>query len=311
MNLSSCFSSILPTWMTSFWSPAPTTAPTAPSVEQPRDVFERTGSDNGPARARMVDGLQNRAPRTPSLDRLLQSEATQRGTSLRGIELRFYDPQGIIAAYAMEPGFQDMACSDLFRYLLQTENFGPSCGETSAALKEVLFDGACTQSEGEDALYQTLRESDDTFVRVQIGCHSFIIEKRNDTCRVYQSYDSWYSLAQSLPDDNAIATEEFIASLQQVIRQDQVTTRRQARAASNAQERLFHGEVDATRNARGSNRYCINVETPERTTPQHALSSRFDTLLDRYGVTWNAFETAHDQSVLDFARTQWPAFFVG
>ena len=175
----------------------------------------------------------------------------------------------------------------------------------------MLFDGTTRQSSGEDALYTALRTHDDTFMRVQIGCHSFIIEKRNATCRVYQSYDGWYSLAQSLPDDRAIPTESFIASLRTVIRRDQASTHAAIAAADQAQEQLFHGEVDATRNARGDDRYCIHVEIPERKTTQAALPGRFDALLDRYADTWSAFEADRELSVQAFAKTQWPAFFVG
>ena len=47
-------------------------------------------------------------------------KAAERGTSLRGIELRFYDPRGIIAAFALDPSYADVSCKDLFQHLLRT-----------------------------------------------------------------------------------------------------------------------------------------------------------------------------------------------
>lgn len=245
----------------------------------------------------------------PELEDLLAMKAVERDTTMRGVELRFYDPRGIIAAYALNPGYAETSCKDVFNQLLRTKQFGPSCGETSNALKGVLFSGTVSEKEGEDELYQAIRAEGDGFLRVQIGCHSFVIEKKNDTCRIFQSYDGWYSMATSLKDDHPIEKHEFAAMVQAVVRKDQATTQKQFDAAERAEETLFHGEVDATRNARGSRRYQIVTETSAHRTEAKDVGARLDALLDRYDDVWNAFENETSVSVGDFAKSQWPELF--
>ena len=294
------------------------------SVEPVRDALERGPSPSRPVVPSSGVQPQIRAPQRsaavsspslsapeyyPALEDLLAMKAAERGTSLRGIELRFYDPRGIIAAFALDPSYADVSCKDLFRHLLRTNNFGPSCGETSNALKSVLFSGDTQEQEGEAALYAAIRAPGDGFLRVQIGCHSFLIEKKDDTCRIFQSYDGWYSMATSLKDDKPIAKETFARLVQQVVQKDQARTQGEYDAAQAAEERLFHGEVDATRNAKGNNRYQIVTERAERRTPTSELGGRMDTLLNRYNTVWGTFENDSRTSVGEFARAQWPELF--
>ena len=324
-------SNYIPSFVTRLFSTMPPVeTPSSPevvsesSVESPRDSVER-----GPARRQPVfssTGVQPRLRRPqqsesvsspsssapayyPALEDLLAIKAAERGTSLRGIELRFYDPRGIIAAFALDPTYADVSCKDLFNHLLRTKNFGPSCGETSNALKSVLFSGDTREQEGEAALFAAIRAPGDGFLRVQIGCHSFLIEKKDDACRIFQSYDGWYSMATSLKDDKPIAKEAFARLVQQVVQKDQVRTQGEYDAAQAAEERLFHGEVDATRNAKGSNRYQIVTEIPERRTSTSDLGGRMDTLLNRYNGVWGAFENDGRTSVGEFARARWPELF--
>ncbi|MBT6175650.1 MAG: hypothetical protein HOI23_00285 [Deltaproteobacteria bacterium] len=300
-----------------------------PHVERPVQAVIRDSIQRGPAQrqAPTVGSGQEaqlrapeRAPRIqpassgapdfyPALEDLLAIKAAERGTTMRGIELRFYDPRGIIAAYALDPSREGTSCKDLFSHILRTKNFGPSCGETSNALKSVLFSGATREQEGEQALYEAIRAPGDGFLRVQIGCHSFVVEKKDDACRIFQSYDGWYSMATSLKDDKPIAKETFAALIQQVVRKDQARTQGEYDAAQLAEERLFHGEVDATRNAKGTSRYQIVTESAERRTPTSELGGRMDALLNRYNNVWEAFENDSRTSVGDFARAQWPELF--
>jgi hypothetical protein len=301
----------------------------ASDVSRPQREPVRDSMDRGPLRREQVapnsDGQpQLRAPQRstsvsspslsapeyyPALEDLLAMKAAERGTSMRGIELRFYDPRGIIAAFALDPSYADVSCKDLFNHLLRTQNFGPSCGETSNALKSVLFAGDTQEQEGEAALYAAIRAPGDGFLRVQIGCHSFLIEKKDDACRIFQSYDGWYSMATSLKDDKSIPKETFARLVQQVVQKDQVSTQGEYDAAQAAEERLFHGEVDATRNAKGSSRYQIVTERAERRTPTNELGGRMDTLLNRYNTVWGTFENDSRTSVGEFARAQWPELF--
>jgi hypothetical protein len=324
-------SNYIPSFVTRlFTSTAPVQAPeTTPiaqvSVRAPvRDSLERgparrqplvPGSDTqaqlrAPERSSSVQPPSSVAPSYyPALEDLLAIKAAERATTMRGIELRFYDPRGIIAAYALDPSRARTSCKDLFTHILRTNNFGPSCGETSNALKSVLFSGATSEQDGEQALYQAIRAPGDGFLRVQIGCHSFVIEKKDDACRIFQSYDSWYSMATSLKDDKPIAKETFARLVQQVIRKDQALSQGEYDVAEAAEQRLFHGEVDATRNAKGSNRYQIVTESSERRTPTSELGGRMDTLLNRYNGVWEAFENDSRTSVGEFARAQWPELF--
>ena len=66
---------------------------------------------------------------------------------------------------------------------------------------------------------------------VQIGCHSFLIEKKDDAYRIFQSYDGWYSMATSLKDDLPKAKETFARLVQQVVQKDQARTRGEYDAA--------------------------------------------------------------------------------
>lgn len=322
-------SNYIPSFVTRLFTTAVPPAETTPVAQTPVRALVRDSLERGPARGQPVvsrsDGqAQLRAPERsssvqsassnvpsyyPALEDLLAMKAAERATTVRGIELRFYDPRGIIAAYALDPSRAGTSCKELFAHILQTKNFGPSCGETSNALKSVLFSGETTEQEGEQALYQAIRAPGDGFLRVQIGCHSFVIEKKDDACRIFQSYDGWYSMATSLKDDKPIAKETFAALVQQVVRKDQVHTQDAYDAAQAAEERLFHGEVDATRNAKGSNRYQIVTQSAERRTPTSELGGRMDTLLNRYNGIWAAFENNSRTSVGEFARAQWPELF--
>lgn len=283
----------------------------SPALRQPVVVSSGVESElRAPVRTAPVQTRSSNPPAYyPALEDLLAIKAAERETTMRGIELRFYDPRGIIAAYALDPSRAGTSCKDLFTHILRTTNFGPSCGETSNALKSVLFTGATTEREGEQALYEAIRAPGDGFLRVQIGCHSFLIEKKDDACRIFQSYDGFYSMASSLKDDKPIAKETFATLVEQVVRKDQVRTQDAYDAAQAAEERLFHGEVDATRNAKGTNRYQIVTESAERRTPTSELGSRMDTLLNRYNSVWEAFENDSRTSVGEFARTQWPELF--
>jgi len=324
-------SNYLPSFVTRLF----TTGPVEPPVvadrvsevsmpQEPRDSVERGVARRQPVVSGGRHGALLRAPGGtssvsdsaptapayyPALEDLLAIKSVERDTTMRGIELRFYDPRGIIAAYALDPSYSDVSCKDLFAHLLRTKNFGPSCGETSNALKGVLFSGTTTEQEGEAALYQAIRAPGDGFLRVQIGCHSFMIEKKDDTCRIFQSYDGWYSMAASLKDDKPIAKNEFARLVQSVVQKDQASSQAEYNAAERAEQSLFHGEVDATRNAKGSNRYQIVTETTDVRTPTSALGGRLDTLLDRNNDVWSAFENESGVSVGEFARARWPELF--
>ena len=93
------------------------------------------------------------------------------------------------------------------------------------------------------------------------------------------------------------------------MQKDQARTQGEYDAAQAAEERLFHGEVDATRNAKGRNRYQIVTERAERRTPTSELGGRMDTLLNRYNAVWGTFENDSRTSVGEFARAQWPELF--
>ncbi|WP_299259839.1 DUF4157 domain-containing protein [uncultured Aquimarina sp.] len=208
----------------------------------------------------------------PSLASILYHKARSLNIGLRELEVRLNHPGTTLGSKV--PDAPNLSGRNFYDGLIGDgeEKLRGSCGQTSNLIKDLTFKGNDIEEfdGAENVCRAILEASDNTFIRVQIGCHSFIVEKRKNKCRVYQSYMGFDALADTIPLDKAISTREFVNRLWNIINNPE----------SELTEQMFHGEVDPTRGN-------VKCEVPQERNNKQEISDLLDNTLSEYEEDWD------------------------
>jgi len=221
---------------------------------------------------------------------VLQQVADARGlTGIRELEVRLSTPSGVLGSYVVDR--PNATGAQVYQELIGNGDgtkFAGSCGQTSSFLKDATFgDGDAVVSNGRNAVCQAIENADDdTYIRVQVGCHSFMVEKTNGTCRVYQSYFGYDALADTIPMDQAMPTNTFVDNLRHVIDNPPVD----GQPNDPVTEQMFHGTVDSTAG-------LVRCEVPQQRKSTAQVTAYINNRLDANNAAWTAI-AASDQTVM-------------
>ena len=257
-----------------------------------RKLQSRGGSDS----AGVVSWVQARTGRssTPLCDVIGRVTRTH-GYGDREFEMRLAEPARLLGGYIGGEDDGRVSCRQAYARL-QGQRWASSCGQTSDVLKAVISDhwvsgpalGSKPGREVVQDLTAALRSPANTHVRVQIGCHSFMIENSGPNCRIYQSYMAMgydgYGLADSLATDQPIPRAEFLRLLERVFN---------PRTNHDASVRLFRGTCDPTANARRGD-ICVQFETTSRPRTASQLEAAFDRQLGVNRAEWDAVRRSNE-----------------
>jgi len=191
-----------------------------------------------------------RAP-APKVSDVFEQVRSASGFTAREMEARLFKPAGLLAGYVGGEDAGRVTCKQAYARL-KGQRWASSCGQTSDLLKSLISDtwqasaapGSKPGLEILQDLKDAIRNPANTHIRVQIGCHSFMIENSGPDCRLYQSYMAigygGYGLADSLQTDVSMPRQEFLEHLQDVFDPDKNDA---------ASVKLFRGTCDPEANA--------------------------------------------------------------
>ena len=249
---------------------------------------QKLGGDRAARGAGLVGWVQAQALRgsPPDLSRVFEQVQREQRFTGRELEARLLNPAGLLAGYIGGPD-EAVTCRQAYARL-KDARWASSCGQTSDLLKELISDdwvagpasGSKPGMEILDDLKAAIRNPANTHIRVQIGCHSFMIENSGPNCRLYQSYMAvgfgGYGLADSLQTDRAMPRAEFLQRLEQVF---------DPRTNDHAAATLFRGTCDPTANADPGD-VKISFETTSQPRSAAQLKRAFEAKLGENRAAW-------------------------
>ena len=280
-------------------------------------------------------------PRPPEiatvLDRIMAHRATDAGTggfgkTIAELELLFITPENLIFGLVDAHGHQ--LCDQVYDTMMDSGTHTPSCGDISSFLFRTLADAdsaTLTKYTSDDdtiggsikIIKDELSKDGDQILRVALGSHSFLIEKRGSfdegTCRVFQSCDSGggqggYSFATAFKRDAPVATPTFLQYLEVVMHSPYPNDDERWDKFRDAVGVLFDNILDPQRlpsNTYGLSK-CIEVEVPPRI---NSLNEAFDActgLVQERAHTYHQFRTnAWGLNVKAYHQSKWPKSWGG
>jgi len=181
--------------------------------------------------------------------------------------------------------------------LNQAYNFGiknkwdDSCGAISGMLRGIISADPWTKQldtntnitarnvAGTRAL-NLVRNVNYPYLRMLVGCHSFIVENIGRTCRVYQAYyaEGGDRLSDSIVNNKPMKRDDFCTHLENIIRGN-------ANADDSAAE-LFNGTCDATANAHRSP-VSVEIEVTDRSRNLAGMTQAFRDKAGLHADAWD------------------------
>jgi hypothetical protein len=203
-----------------------------------------------------------------------------------------------------------------------------SCGDVSSFLFRTLTDehsATHTKYTSDDdpaggsihVITEELRKDGDQIMRISLGPHSFIVEKRGSfdqgSCRVFQTYDSGggeggYSFATAFERDTPIDTPSFLAHMEAIMYSPYPDRDPRWADFRNATQTIFHGTVDPLRvPASYGLRKCIEVEVPPRIKNLDEALSSFNDLAKTRAQEFHDFRSNKAKiDVQTYHQLTWP-----
>jgi hypothetical protein len=185
----------------------------------------------------------------------------------------------------MDSGSHTTSCGDVSSFLFRTLTDADSATQTKYTSDDDAAGGSIK------VITDELRSDGDQILRVSLGPHSFIVEKRGTfdegTCRIFQAYDSGggeggYSFATAFERDTPIDTPTFLAHMEAIMYSPYPDSDPRWAEFREATQTIFHGTVDPQRLP--SNTYgltkCIEVEVPPRIKSLEQALSSFNELAE-------------------------------
>ena len=304
---------------------APEPLPPEPSVSTVADVVALT-----PA-----------TPRSPEISAMIErameiraeDESTEGfGETIREFELLLTSPENFLFGVALNYGPEQ--CDDAYKAMMASGAHTTSCGDVSSFLFRTFADAegaSLTRYTSDDdpaggsikVITDELRGDGDQILRISLGPHSFLVEKRGSfaegTCRVFQAYDSGgnqggYSFAEAFERDQPIPTETFLNHLDVIMRAPYPLGHYRWAQFRDATNTIFHGTVDPER--RPSSDYgpqkCIEVEVPARLKSlEEALESFGEVAKERAEEFHQFRENEFGLEAEAYHQSKWPESWGG
>ncbi|MEE2959772.1 MAG: hypothetical protein VYA34_03435 [Myxococcota bacterium] len=313
--------------------------PQAPKHHAPHPVQLPTEASIGTMRD--VALLRRPAPRPPEVSTVIaeamEIRATDRSTGTFGkriaeLELLFTHPENFIFGLAINHGHEQ--CDKVYQTMMASGTHTPSCGDVSSFLFRTLADAdsaTLTKYTSEDdtnggsikIIKDELSKDGDQILRVTLGSHSFLIEKRGSfdegTCRVFQSSDSGggpggYSFATAFRRDGPMDTPNFLQYLEAILHSPYPNGDARWAEFHDGAEAIFRGTVDPLRlpsNTYGLSK-CIEVEVPPRLNSLDESLAAFTDLAQERAKEFHQFRTNDlGLDVRTYHQSKWPKSWGG
>lgn len=134
---------------------------------------------------------------------------------------------------------------------------------------------------------ELVRDTRYPYLRMLVGCHSFMVESLGSTCRVYQAYfaEGGDRLSDSIAEGDAMPRQDFCTHLGHVIGGG-------AHAEQSAAE-LFRGTCDATAN-QSTSEVSVEVEVTETPRGFEGMKAAFVDVAGRYAGDWQHVEGSNN-----------------
>jgi len=250
---------------------------------------EKLQTRGGRGAAGVIGWVQahTRADPTPVSD-VIGRVARAHGYTTRELETRLNDPASLLGGYIGGEDEDSVTCRQAYARL-SDQRWASSCGQTSDLLKDLISNtwvkgpalGSKPGREVVDDLKAAINNPANTHVRLQVGCHSFMIEKQGGNCRIYQSYMAMgydgYGLADSLRTDRPMSTRRLCRLLDQLF---------DDRTNDAAATRLFRGTCDPYANGRDGD-FCVQFETTSAPRTARGLEGALEAKLRDNSGEWN------------------------
>jgi len=241
--------------------------------------------------------------------------------SLRDFEFCLLDPS--MAIWGLVRDFPKATCQEAYAAAsLQT-----SCGEVSGLLLRVSGSGEVTRLRypgSGGALIELLKGDKDQILRVQLGTHSFIIEKRGDfetgTCRIYQSFDGsgrsgGYSFETALIRDKPLPTAEMLRHFEALIHCHRYRTGDPRwRGFQQACRVLFSSTVDPVMNRAKDQPLRLDLEIPQGLREPEEVSQLLVAELRGRSELYQEFHSGDLSGLIsprEFHQSKWPELWGG
>ena len=293
-----------------------------PPTPPERTVEDVAALANSPSRPPEVSDFIERAMALREAD----TDTGGFGCNITELELLLTQPENFLLGLALDYGTE--ACDEAYQNMINSHKHTTSCGDVSSFLFRTLTDAdSATHTKYTSAddpaggsikvITDELRKDGDQILRVSLGPHSFIVEKRGSfnegSCRVFQAYDSGggqggYSFATAFERDIPIDTPSFLAHMEAIMYSPYPDRDPRWADFRNATQTIFHGTVDPLRvPASYDLRKCIEVDVPQTVKSLEDALRSFNKLAETRAREFHDFRSNKAQiDVQTYHQLRWP-----
>ena len=230
-----------------------------------------------------------------SLEAAFKMAKSARGLEYPEIELKLLDPLVWYMGFLYGPHERSTTRTQ-FNYAVQHPGeWASSCGQVSGALKPIVSDAWTMRVDTDSgnaerppatvwADIEALLDGAVTFLRFQVGCHSFVVESLGGRFRIYQAYMAvgftGYNLAHSLSSQEAHDRNDFKRHFRNVICDH-------AGAGPASAAVLFEGTCNPYASRTGDRTVNVQVETADAPRTAEGMRDALTAAIDAKRAAWD------------------------